>query len=104
MDGTRILPRVPAFRIGAKCNSTPRNLTLSIVEEVRRFVARMLLADSTTGSAGCPSSFSALGGQRAEILPVQRSPALVVGGRGMMRLTQILVFPFFPFRILDQLP
>ena len=43
----------------------------SIVEEVRRFVARMPPADSTTGLACCLRSFSALGDQRAEILPVQ---------------------------------
>jgi len=67
----------------------------SMVEEVRRFVARMPPADSTTGSGCCPWSFSALGDQRAEILPVQRPPALAVGGRCMMRLTRILMFPFF---------
>ena len=53
----------------------------SIVEEVRRFVARMPPVDSTTGWVCCPRSFSALGDQRAEILPVQRPPALAVGGR-----------------------
>ena len=67
----------------------------SIVEEVRRFVARMPPVDSTTGSVCCPRSFSALGDQRAEILPVQRPPALAVGGRCMTRLTRILVFPCF---------
>ena len=67
----------------------------SIVEEVRRFVARMPPADSTTGLACCLRSFSALGDQRAETLPVQRPPTLVVGERCMMRLTQILIFPFF---------
>jgi len=76
----------------------------SIVEEVRRFVARMPPVDSTTGSVCCPRSFSALGDQRAEILPVQRPPARAVGGRCMMRLTLLLMFPFFPLSILDQLP
>jgi hypothetical protein len=76
----------------------------SIVEEVRRFVARMPPVDSTTGSVCCPRSFSALGDQRAEILPVQRPPALAVGGRCMMRLTRILMFPFFSLSIMDQLP
>jgi hypothetical protein len=52
-------------------------------------------ADSTTGLACCPRSFSALGDQRAEILPVQRPPTLAVGARCMMRLTRILIFPFF---------
>src|SRR6202008_1975609 len=59
----------------------------SIVEEVRRVVARMPPVDSTTGSVCCPRSFSALRDQRAEILPVQRPPARAVGGRCMMRLT-----------------
>jgi hypothetical protein len=67
----------------------------SIVEEVRRFVARMPPADSTTGLACCLRSFSALGDQRAEILPVQGPPTLAVGERYMMRLTRILIFPFF---------
>jgi len=49
-------------------------------------------------------SFSALGDQRAEILPVQRPLALAVGTRSMMRLPQILIFPFFSPGILDQLP
>src|SRR5258707_15819629 len=60
--------------------------------------------DSTTSSVCCPRSFSALGDQRAEILPVQRPPALAVGGRCMMRLTRILMFPFFSLSIMDQLP
>jgi hypothetical protein len=60
--------------------------------------------DSTTGSVCCPQSFSALGDQRAEILPVQRPPALAVGGRCMMLLTRILMFPFFSLSIMDQLP
>ena len=33
--------------------------------------------------------------QKAEILSVRRPPALAVGGRCMMRLMQILMFPFF---------
>ena len=49
-------------------------------------------------------SFSALGDQRAEILPVQRPPTLVVGVRCMMRLTRILIFPFYPLSIMDQRP
>jgi hypothetical protein len=60
--------------------------------------------DSTTGSVCCPRSFSALGDQRAEILPVQRPPALAGGGRYMMRLTRILMFPFFSLSIMNQLP
>jgi hypothetical protein len=51
--------------------------------------------DSTTGSACYLWSFSALGGQRAEILQVQPPPALAVGAHCMMRLTRILIFPFF---------
>jgi hypothetical protein len=66
----------------------------SIVEEVRRFVARMPPADSTTGLACCLRNFSALGDQRAEILPVQRPPTLAVGEHYMMRLARILIFPF----------
>ena len=76
----------------------------SIVEEVRRFVARMPPVDSTTGSVCCLWSFSALGDQRAEMLPVERPPALAVGGRCMMRLTRILMFPFFSLSIMDQRP
>src|SRR4029077_12389427 len=60
--------------------------------------------DSTTGSVCCPRSFSALGDQRAEILQVQRPPTLAVGAHCTMRLTRILIFPFFSLRILDQLP
>src|SRR5258705_10271165 len=75
----------------------------SIVEEVRRFVARMPPVDSTTGSVCCLWSFSAPEDQRAEI-PVQRPPALAVGRRCMTRLTRILMFPFFPLSIMDQLP
>ena len=67
----------------------------SIVEEVRRFVARMPPADSTTALACCLRNFSALGDQKAEILPVQLSPTLAVGERCMTRLTRILMFPFF---------
>jgi hypothetical protein len=76
----------------------------SIVEGVRRFVARMPSADSTTGLACCLRSFSALGDQRAEILPVQRPPTLAVGEHYMMRLARILIFPFFSLSIMDQLP
>ena len=76
----------------------------SIVEEVRRFVARMPPVDSTTGWVCCLWSFSASEDQRAEILPVQRPPALAVGGRCMMRLTRILMFPFFSLSIMNQLP
>ena len=76
----------------------------SIVEEVRRFVARMPPADSTTGLACCLRSFSALGDQRAEILPVQRPPTLAVGEHYMTRLARILIFPFFSLSIMDQLP
>ena len=76
----------------------------SIVEEVRRFVARIPPVDSTTGSVCCLWSFSALGDQRAEMLPVERPPALAVGGRCMMRLTRILMFPFFSLSIMDQRP
>ena len=68
---------------------------MSPFEEVRRFVARMPPADSTIGLVCYPRSFSALRDQRAEILPVQRPPALAVGGRCMTRLTRILMFPFF---------
>ena len=39
----------------------------SMVEEVRRFVARMPPADSTTGSGCCPWSFSALGDERRAV-------------------------------------
>ena len=69
------------------------------------FVARMPPADSMTGFGLLSArSFSALGDQRAEILAVWRSPTLDVGARCMMRLTRILIFPFFSLRILDQLP
>jgi hypothetical protein len=40
-------------------------------------------------------SLSALGDQRAEILPVQRPRTLVVGAHCMMRLARILMFPCF---------
>ena len=76
----------------------------SIVEEVRRFVTRMPPVDSTTGSVCCPWSFSALEDQRAEIFLVQRPPAFALDGRCMMRLTRILIFPFFSLSIMDQLP
>ena len=42
--------------------------------------------------------------QTAEILSVRRPPALAVGGRCMMRLMRILMFPFFSLSIVDQLP
>ena len=63
-------------------------------------------ADLTTGSACCSGRFSALEDQRAEMLPVQRSPTLVVGApHCMMQLMQISMFPFLvPLSILDQLP
>jgi hypothetical protein len=68
-------------------------------------VARMPPADLTTGSACGSGRFSALEDQRAETLPVQRSPTLVVGAHCMMQLMQISMFPFrFPLSILDQLP
>src|SRR6516225_1246991 len=67
----------------------------SIVEEVRRFVARMPPVDYSTGSACCPRNYSALGDQRAEILPVQGPHTLPVSARRMMRLARILIFPFF---------
>src|SRR6516165_627065 len=60
--------------------------------------------DSTTGSVCFQWNFSALEDQRAEIFPVQRPPVLSAGERCMMRLTRILMFPFFPLSILDQLP
>jgi hypothetical protein len=82
----------------------PRLIFESIVEEVRRFVARMPPVDSTTGSVCCLWIFSALGDQRAEMLPVERPPAFAVGGRCMMRLTRILMFPFFSLSIMDQRP
>jgi hypothetical protein len=40
----------------------------------------------------------------AEFLPIQPPPVLSAGGRCTMRLTRILMFPFFPLSILDQLP
>jgi hypothetical protein len=52
-------------------------------------------ADYSTGSACCPWSFSAPGDQRAEIPPVPSPRTLVVSARRMMRLTRILIFPFF---------
>jgi hypothetical protein len=73
-------------------------------KEVRRFVARIPPVDSTTGSVCFPRSYSALEDQRAEILPVQRPLVLSAGGRCTMRLTRILMFPFFPLSILEQLP
>ena len=76
----------------------------SIVEEVRRFVARMPPADYSAGSACYLRKFSALGDQRAEILPVQRPRTLYLSARRMMRLTRILIFPYFSLSITDQLP
>ena len=76
----------------------------SIVEEVRRFVARMPPADYSAGSACYLRNFSALGDQRAEILPVQRPRTLSLSARRMMRLTRILIFPYFSLSITDQLP
>jgi hypothetical protein len=51
-------------------------------------------ADYSTCLVCCPRSFSVIGDQRAET-PVQRPLAVAVGGRCMMRLTRILMFPFF---------
>jgi len=51
--------------------------------------------DYSTGSACCPRNYSALGDQRAEILPVQGPHTLPVSARRMMRLARILIFPFF---------
>ena len=51
--------------------------------------------DYSTGSACCPRNYSALGDQRAEILPVLRPRTLSVSARRMLRLTRILIFPFF---------
>ena len=76
----------------------------SIVEEVRRFVARMPPADYSVGSACYLRNFSALGDQRAEILPVQRPRTVSLSARRMMRLTRILIFPYFSLSITDQLP
>jgi hypothetical protein len=77
----------------------------SIVEEVRWFVAgnaSRQLDDQLR--LFCARGFSAPGDQRAEILPVRRPRTLAVGVRCMMRLTRILIFPIFPFSIMDQLP
>src|SRR6516164_3539350 len=76
----------------------------SIVEEVRRFVARMPPVDYSTGSACCPRNYSALGGQRAEILPVQGPHTLSVSARRMMRLARILIFPLFSLSITGEAP
>ena len=72
-----------------------RNLTLSIVEEVRRFVGTFASRQLDERLGLLSVVFSALGDQRAEVLPVQRPLALAVGGLCMMRLRRILVFPFF---------
>ena len=76
----------------------------SIVEEVRRFVARMPPVDYSAGSACYLRNFSALGDQRAEFLPVQRPRTLSLSARRMMRLTRTLIFPYFSLSITDQLP
>ena|ERR1700752_2675427 len=76
----------------------------SIVEEVRRFVARMPPADYSAGSACYLRNFSALGDQRAEIFPVQRPRTLSLSARRMMRLTRKPIFPYFSLSITDQLP
>jgi len=60
--------------------------------------------DLTNGLACCPGSFSALEDQRAEILPVRRPPVLSAGGRCTMRLTRILMFPFFSSQHLGSAP
>jgi len=49
----------------------------------RLWFQRMPHVDSTTDSVCSPRSFSALGDQRAEILPVQGLPALAGSGRGV---------------------
>ena len=52
-----------------------------------------------------PRSFSALGDQRAEMLPVERPPALAVGGRCMMRFNaSVSVSIFLLSSIMDQRP
>jgi hypothetical protein len=70
-------------------------IVISDSEEVRQLVARMPAGGSTTSLVGYPRSFSALGDQRAEILPVPPPPALVVGAHCMRRLTRILMFSYF---------
>ena len=93
------------LRFGRKGSLGGINLAFeSIVEEVRRFVARMPPVDSTTGSICFPRNFPAPADQRAGILPVQRRPTLAVGRRCMMRLTRISVFPFFSLSITDWFP
>jgi hypothetical protein len=54
-------------------------------------VARMPPVDSTTGLVCFLRSFSAPEDQRAEILPVQRPPALADGGRYFAR-TLVIAF------------
>ena len=57
-----------------------------------------------TGLACFLRSFSALGDQMAEMPPVQQPPILADSELYMTRLTRILIFPFFPLSIMDQLP
>ena len=64
----------------------------SIVERSQAFVARMPPVYSTTGSACCRESFSALGDQRAEILPVQRPPVLSAGGDAINANINVSIF------------
>jgi hypothetical protein len=52
------------------CNSIAGIQRFPSPERVKRFVARIPVG-LATDSAGCPRSFSALGDQRAEILPVR---------------------------------
>ena len=40
----------------------------------------------------------------AEMPPVQQPPILADSELYMTRLTRILIFPFFPLSIMDQLP
>ena len=54
----------------------------------------------STGLICYPRSFSALGAQRAEILPVQRPPALVVGAHCMTQITRILTGKLVEVQIL----
>jgi hypothetical protein len=70
-------------------------VTTNRFEKARRFVAHRQPADSTLGLVYYLRSFSALGDQRLEILPVQRSPTFVYGAHSMMRSTRILIFPCF---------
>jgi hypothetical protein len=78
-------PTIAIFITRVKRVRQSRGNRADCIEELRRFEARIPPADSTTCLAWCPRSFSAPEEQRAEILPVQRPPALAVGGRCMMR-------------------